>query len=123
VTGLVSADAIVGADATMLVGIIFIVTMRQAMDLPITWKTVSNLAFPMTFFGGSLGMLVLADMIQRWSILSGSSLQEFLSRSKDGSEVLLVLGIFLTFVILQGLFREVMSKNLREIKKELSGLG
>ncbi len=46
----VSADAILQADATLIVGVIFLATLRQAVGLPITSSFLQRLYWPIIFF-------------------------------------------------------------------------
>ncbi len=46
----VSADAILQADATLIVGVIFLATLRQVVGLPITASYFQRLYWPIFFF-------------------------------------------------------------------------
>jgi hypothetical protein len=45
-----SADAILQADATLIVGVIFLATLRQVVGLPITSSFFQRLYWPIVFF-------------------------------------------------------------------------
>ena len=108
-TSLISPDGVVGADAGMIVGLIFLLTMQQALNLRITYRSISALAFPMSCFGCSLAVLVSLDIAVSGLGLSDASSMQAYSQALVISKVLLLVGVFLTFLILQGVYRQAFA--------------
>jgi hypothetical protein len=85
---LISPDALIQANATLMVGVFFLVTLRQALKLPVTKEFIRRLHVPIILFVMSTTVLVLGD------ILHGSAVPNYNPESTTwGSEIIFVAGL------------------------------
>lgn len=62
---MLSGDAIVQANATLIVGVIFLVNLRAALKLPVTRSFVALMLMPVYFWSASIIMYLWGDMTER----------------------------------------------------------
>jgi hypothetical protein len=81
---LVSLDAIVQADATLIVGIVFIVTLKQALKQKVTPDDLQIVAVAILLYVFSGIVAVFPDMISSLGLAFGTTSQVALTDSQLG---------------------------------------
>ena len=99
---LVSPDALIQADAMMIVGIIFFVNLRQAMGLRVTLSFFRRLSLPIGLF--SLSAMVA--ILETWPPVPG-----LVNIVTPSARVLFVAGLFSPLYIAATIEKELVTRS------------